>query len=213
MASKMKATLVIVALISAMVMLGVPSALASHTDHHARPYPVRPGPNSTVYAECVVNGTVTLDPGVSLVPSHGHYTFVSTTLECVETTLVASGWGGTYDPVRVNNGPTDGPDHAAPYPFTGHGEDCVSGWSWAPANLTGTHDHAGANAINGEVEFNRHGSVVEAWGTVTATGAHSHAPDTVKFHAELQFTPTDGDCVEEPVVEAQITGEATLYFP
>lgn len=149
-----------------------------------------------LHTECVVDGSVTLTPGVSLTPTDGHYEFEDTSLECVGQEE------GVYE-VFASGDTTD-------FWHEGDGETCAQGGSSADGNElhTGVLDafQGETQVFEGHVHFARLGEAVLADGPLTKLS--DSTPHF--FQAELVFQPTEGDCTTA-VTAASLTGTGEIY--
>lgn len=148
-------------------------------------------PATTDPVVCVVNGAVTITPGVNPPPGNTNtFAFSQAQLNCVG----ANDDAGLYTNVSASGG-TEG--------LNGGGEDCLQGKSDANGAIITADTPEGP--ATGTFTFTRTGTAVTVDGHFTTPGETHH------FTAELQFTPTTGTCTPgDPVTVASITGTAVI---
>lgn len=189
-------------------------------------------PHETIgspHSECVVNGEVELSghddngtEGLDNNKSEGEYNFSQTDLLCAGQFL------GTWN-VEAEGGTTDlwhGNEKKDP-DNNENGEDCEQGGSdKVDADGDGIDEelHSGtldASAkdpsnpdFNGKVHFARLGTTVLADGPLWQGTTKGDQDDPAHFfQAEMEFVPTEGDCLdkENGVTRASLTGTAEIY--
>lgn len=181
----------------------VPADGASAEPHEA---------GTTPHTTCAVTAGVAISQhpdnwsgGLDSNPSDGNYEFRLPRLDC--QALLLDGMSDHFE-AAIEVDTTD-------ISHTGAGEDCEQGGN----AKVGDELHAGWITLVGDhwefdggVHFTRLGTTVLADGPLTVTHSHVEPPGGEHFfQAELEFVPTDGNCVDDPLTQARVDGWAQIY--
>jgi hypothetical protein len=164
------------------------------------------GPGAAI---CTVSGTVGVTPGITIAavvpPRVDTFTFTTVTIDCTGSDLV------TDTP----------PDDSGPWGVTATGtasdgaasETCAKA-SGSSTSVSGTGPSTDDHTIqsSSSFTFTRVGTHVHVTGHIdTQNVANNHA-ETHGFTAELEFTPTNGECSggSGPTTAANINGTAVV---
>lgn len=168
--------------------------------------------------ECVVNGEVTLsghndsNDGLDNNPSDGEYEFVDTSLRCegfVDDDKDPDTPPTVIDAVYSVEADGDTTDISHDGKDKDGGEDCGQGGNDPDVKgvlIADLVSGSGPAHFDGTVSFHRLETAVVAFGELES----DDLDQDYHFSAELQFTPTQGDCVNTPATQASLVGTAQI---